>query len=166
MVESDASRAPSTPAEPRAATAQKPIVVNPPSSPEKPVVVARTTPTMKPVNPAPPVAKAPAASTAKKPKPRPAATPANGGNGYVAVLASVPVSSKSRLAALQRFADMQQKYASVLQNKTPDIREANLGARGNYHRLLVGPPGSRAQASALCSQLKSAGHKDCWVTAY
>ncbi len=82
------------------------------------------------------------------------------------MLASVPVSSKSRLAALQRFADMQQKYSSVLQNKTPDIKEANLGERGRYHRLLVGPPGSRAQASALCSQLKSAGHKDCWVTAY
>ena len=99
-----------------------------------------------------------------KPAPRPAA--ATGGNGYVAVLASVPVSSTSRLAALQRFADMQQKYSGVLQNKTPDIREANLGARGTYHRLLIGPPGSRAQASALCSQLKSAGHKDCWVTAY
>jgi cell division septation protein DedD len=82
------------------------------------------------------------------------------------VLASVPVSSKSRLAVLQRFADMQQKYSGVLQNKTPDIREANLGERGKYHRLLVGPPGSRSQASALCGELKSAGHKDCWVTAY
>lgn len=158
---SGANSAPKKP--PPAATAQKPIVVNPPNSPQKPVVIARTTPTTKSVSPAPPVAKPPAASAPKTPAARPAAT---GGNGYVAVLASVPVSSKSRLAALQRFADMQQKYASVLQNKTPDIREANLGARGNYHRLLVGPPGSRAQASALCSQLKSAGHKDCWVTAY
>lgn len=157
------SKAPSAPPKPPAATTQKPIVVKPPSSPQKPVVIARTTPTAKPVNTAPAAAKAPAASTPKKPAPSPAAT---GGNGYVAVLASVPVSSRSRLAALQRFADMQQKYASVLQNKTPDIREANLGTRGNYHRLLVGPPGSRSQASALCSQLKSAGHKDCWVTAY
>jgi hypothetical protein len=157
------SKAPAAPAKQPAATAQKPIVVNPPGSTQKPVVIARTTPTTKPVNPAPPVAKAPAASAPKSPAPPPAAT---GGNGYVAVLASVPVSSKSRLAALQRFADMQQKYSGVLQNKTPSIREANLGARGTYHRLLVGPPGSRAQASALCSQLKSAGHKDCWVTAY
>lgn len=152
------SRAPAASAEPPAATARKPIVVNPPATTKKPVVIARTTPARKPVNTAPPVASAP-----KKPAPRPAAT---GGNGYVAVLASVPVSSTSRLAALQRFADMQQKYSGVLQNKTPDIREANLGARGTYHRLLIGPPGSRAQASALCSQLKSAGHKDCWVTAY
>ena len=166
---SEPSRAPVAPEKPPAATAQKPIVVNPPSSPEKPVVIARTTPANKPVNAAPPAAKAPAlkrpAVSAPK-KPAPPAAAARGGNGYVAVLASVPVSSKSRLAALQRFADMQQKYSSVLQNKTPDIKEANLGERGRYHRLLVGPPGSRAQASALCSQLKSAGHKDCWVTAY
>ncbi len=153
------STAPAASAKPPAATARKPIVVNPPATTKKPVVIARTTPTRKPVNTAPPAASAP-----KKPSPRPAA--ATGGNGYVAVLASVPVSSTSRLAALQRFADMQQKYSGVLQNKTPDIREANLGARGTYHRLLIGPPGSRAQASALCSQLKSAGHKDCWVTAY
>ena len=61
---------------------------------------------------------------------------------------------------------MQQQYGSVLQNRTPDVREANLGQKGIYHRLLVGPPGSRAQASALCGELKAAGYKDCWVTAY
>lgn len=163
---------PKAPMAPLAATAQSPVVVNSPNSAQKPVVIARTTPTNRPVNTAPAAAKAPAApkapapgaSTPKKPAPPP--TTATGSNGYVAVLASVPVSSRSRLAALQRFADMQQKYGSVLQNKTPDIREANLGERGTYHRLLVGPPGSRAQASSLCSQLKSAGHTGCWVTAY
>jgi cell division protein FtsN len=54
----------------------------------------------------------------------------------------------------------------MLQNRTPDVQEANLGAKGTYHRLLVGPPGSRAQASALCNDLKTAGYKDCWVMAY
>jgi hypothetical protein len=54
----------------------------------------------------------------------------------------------------------------VLQNRTPDVQEANLGAKGTYHRLLVGPPGSRGQASALCTELKAAGYKDCWVMAY
>jgi len=145
------------------AAPQKPIVVNPPDSGEKPVTMARTTPTNKPVNAAPRAVKAPVAKTRRSPAP---SSTAAGRNGYVAVLASVPVSSKSRLAVLQRFADMQQKYSGVLQNKTPDIREANLGERGKYHRLLVGPPGSRSQASALCGELKSAGHKDCWVTAY
>lgn len=90
----------------------------------------------------------------------------DGSAGYVAVLASVPRSDGSRMAALAQFANMQQQYGSVLQNKTPDVREANLGAKGSYHRLLVGPPGSREEASALCGELKSAGYKDCWVTAY
>lgn len=60
---------------------------------------------------------------------------------------------------------MQQKYAT-LQNKTPDVQEANLGEKGTYHRLLVGPPGSREQASAVCSDLKTAGYSGCWVMAY
>jgi cell division septation protein DedD len=94
----------------------------------------------------------------------PAARPS--GAGYVAVLSSVPASSSSRMEALKQFADMQQKYGSVLQSKTPDVTEANLGAKGTFHRLVVGPPGSREQASALCGQLKTAGYGGCWVTAY
>jgi hypothetical protein len=84
----------------------------------------------------------------------------------VAVLASVPRSSSSRIDALKRFADMQQKYGGVLTGKTPDVAEANLGTKGSYHRLVVGPPGSREQAGTLCSQLKSQGYSDCWVAAY
>ena len=68
--------------------------------------------------------------------------------------------------ALKRFADMQQKYSSVLSGKTPDVAEANLGAKGNYHRLVVGPPASRQQASMLCTDLKAQGYTDCWVTSY
>ncbi|HPG89207.1 MAG TPA: SPOR domain-containing protein, partial [Hyphomicrobium sp.] len=93
-------------------------------------------------------------------------TAPTGANGYVAVLASVPRSDSSRMTALKRFADMQQKYGSVLNGKTPDVAEANLGAKGAYHRLVVGPPASRQQASTLCSELKAQGYADCWVTAY
>lgn len=88
------------------------------------------------------------------------------GAGYVAVLASVPASGSSRIDALKQFADMQQKYTTILQNKTPDVQEANLGAKGTYHRLLVGPPGSREAASQVCTQLKAEGYSGCWVTAY
>lgn len=94
------------------------------------------------------------------------ATTGNGSNGFVAVLASVPRSNSSRIDALKRFADMQQKYGTVLAGKTPDVAEANLGTKGAYHRLVVGPPGSREQASNVCSQLKSQGYGDCWVTSY
>jgi hypothetical protein len=88
------------------------------------------------------------------------------GAGYVAVLASVPASGSSRIEALKQFADMQQKYTAILQNKTPDVQEADLGEKGTYHRLLVGPPGSRDSASSVCTQLKAQGFSGCWVTAY
>jgi hypothetical protein len=61
---------------------------------------------------------------------------------------------------------MQQKYGEVLSSKTPDVQEANLGAKGVWFRAVVGPPSSREAASGLCSQLKSAGYSGCWVTAY
>ncbi len=101
------------------------------------------------------------------PSAAPAASSGGGGaNGYVVVLASVPASGTSRLDALRKFADMQQQYGPVLASKTPDVRETTLAGKGPYHRLLVGPPGSKAQASELCTQLKAYGYKDCWVTAY
>jgi len=141
--------------------ARKPVVIKPPQS--EPVEVAAVTP---PVVNKPPMPKKSTTPAATKPSAPAPSSGSSGANGYVAVLASVPASGGSRLTALRKFADMQQQYGDVLRNKTPDVREANLGERGVYHRLLVGPPGSRAQASSLCSDLKSAGYTDCWVTAY
>lgn len=86
-------------------------------------------------------------------------------SGFVAVLASIPKSSSSRMDALKRFADMQQKYSSALSGKTPDVLSASL-AKGKYDRLVVGPPGSRSEANSVCSELKSAGYNDCWVASY
>ena len=68
-------------------------------------------------------------------RPTPIAEPApitasGGGAGFVAVLASVPQSATSRIDALKRFADMQQKYGTALAGKTPDVAEANLGSKG------------------------------------
>lgn len=87
------------------------------------------------------------------------------GTGFVAVLASIPHSSSSRIDALKRFADMQQKYSEALAGKTPDIASANL-SKGVYDRLVAGPPGSREEASNVCTQLKAQGYRGCWVTSY
>lgn len=177
-----------------APSAQK-LVVTPPAPPQKPVQIAKasaasdTEPALPdstgsiasaaaaPAAPAKPVVKKVAAA---KPEvvndafstsapvasaPVTAAAP-TGANGYVAVLASVPRSDSSRMTALKKFADMQQKYGSVLTGKTPDVAEANLGDKGAYHRLVVGPPASRQQAATLCTELKAQGYADCWVTAY
>ncbi len=116
-----------------------------------------------PKKPAPPVKKEKVAAVVSSPA---STGPKPTGAGYVAVLASVPASGSSRIDALKQFADMQQKYTSILQNKTPDVQEADLGEKGTYHRLLVGPPGSRDSASSVCTQLKAQGYSGCWVTAY
>lgn len=164
-----------------AVQAPQKLVVTPPAAPQKPVTIAKAaaadaqrvlpeaTGSIEPPVAAAPVKK-PAAKKVAAAEPtiaNDAAPVASGGtSGYVAVLASVPRSTSSRMDALKRFADMQQKYGSVLSGKTPDVAEANLGAKGAYHRLVVGPPASREQASTLCSQLKAQGYADCWVTSY
>ena len=76
----------------------------------------------------------------------PAAT-ASSGAGFVAVLSS----QKSRMDALKIFANMQEKYGDVLASRTPDVQEANLGEKGVWYRLVVGPPGSR-EAAAACAR--------------
>ena len=101
-----------------------------------------------------------AAVTPKLPAPKPASS----GLGYVAVL----FTEKTSMDALKKFADMQQKYTNVLEDKTPDVQEADLSDRGlgTQYRLVVGPPGSKNSASGVCAQLKSAGYSGCWVKEY
>lgn len=102
----------------------------------------------------------------KKTAPAALGAPVTGTSGFVAVLASVPVSGSSRVAAMQQYADLQQKFAGPLANKAPDVVEATTD-KGAYHRLVVGPPASREAATSVCTQLKAAGYtKDCWVTAF
>lgn len=129
-----------------------------------PPVVASEAPSAA-VAPAPPRA----AAEPKRPLPRqaarteaPAATSASTGAGYVAVLSS----RQSHMDALKSFADIQQKYASVLQGRTPDVRQANLGEKGIWYRVVVGPPGSRDAANKVCGQLKSQGYSGCWTMPY
>ena len=117
--------------------------------------------------PAPPPAASspsPAAPVVAKARPAPAPAPpaASTGAGYVAVISS----QKTRMDALKKFADLQQKH-EVLAGKTPDVQEADLSARGlgTMYRLVVGPPGSRQAAAGVCTQLKSAG-QDCWIKEY
>ena len=165
--------------------ASQKLVVTPPPAAQKPVVIAKAAPaapaqatltpdatgSIDPQAAAPPpvkkIKKVAAANAGVAPASAPATNSvATAGSGFVAVLASIPKSGSSRMDALKKFADMQQKYGNVLGGKTPDVADANLGAKGDYHRLVVGPPASREQASTVCSQLKSQGYADCWVTSY
>jgi hypothetical protein len=133
----------------------------PPPAPEPEAYVDETPP----ASVAPPK-KVAAKKVAPSAAPEGSMGPAPTGAGWVAVLASVPVSSSSQMDSLKQFADMQQKYGDVLGTKTPSVQEANLGEKGRYHRLVVGPPASRDSASSICGSLKTAGYTGCWVMQY
>ncbi|MCB1527000.1 MAG: SPOR domain-containing protein [Hyphomicrobiaceae bacterium] len=172
MINSGRAPAPPPAAAPQEVREPQPEASRQVSTPAKPIIISRTEPEAAREEPPPAPAAAPAskpqaAAPRKAPSSAPvAASTATSGLGYVAVLASIPVSATSRMNALTRFADLQQKYSSQLGGKTPEVQQANLGSRGSYHRLIAGPPGSRSQANHLCSELKAAGYPSCWIKSY
>ena len=72
-------------------------------------------------------------------------------------------SQRSADQAQASFESMKRRYKSVLGGFNPDIQRADLGAKGTYYRVRVGPMASREAALRLCEQLKSAGGS-CFVT--
>jgi len=87
------------------------------------------------------------------------ATPGDIGTPFV-----VQVTSRtSQTGALAAFADMQQKYPSLIGEFAPDIQRADLGSKGVWYRLRVGPVNGKSAAADLCSNLKQAGHPGCFV---
>ncbi len=94
--------------------------------------------------------------------PAPAAEPAPAApSKYVVQLGA----KKSQTEALATFADIQQKHPSLLGNYRPTVQKADLGAKGTWYRLRVGPVDNKGTADKLCSQLKSQGLPDCLVMA-
>lgn len=79
------------------------------------------------------------------------------GSGFVVQLSS----QRSPDEARETFKSLQRRYA-VLSGYQPVIQRADLGDRGIYHRLRVGPF-ERGEAIRLCETLKSAGG-DCIVS--
>jgi cell division septation protein DedD len=113
--------------------------------------------------PPPPVAKPkpaakPVVQTAAAP---PQAAAAAAPSKYVVQVGS----KKNQTDALASFADMQQKYPTLLANYRPMVQKADLGAKGTWYRLRIGPIGDKTAANKLCTQLKSQGLPDCLVMA-
>ncbi len=89
------------------------------------------------------------------------ASPAASGGGY-----AVQVSAQRDEKEVQSsFRALQAKYPKLLGGREPMVRRADLGAKGVYYRVMVGPFVSAEQASELCSNLKAAGG-DCIVQKY
>jgi len=103
-------------------------------------------------------AAAPQQLAAVDPKPAPAPAPA-ANTKYVVQVGS----KKSQTDALASFADIQQKYPKLLSNYRPIVQKANLGSKGTWYRLRVGPIDDKSEAYKLCGQLKSQGLPDCLV---
>jgi hypothetical protein len=76
----------------------------------------------------------------------------------MAVGYSVQVSSEhSEAEARAAFRALQAKFPQQLGQRAGLIRRANLGSKGVYYRVFVGPFASAEQASNLCGSLKAAG---------
>ncbi len=67
---------------------------------------------------------------------------------------------RSNDEALAQWSGMQSRLGAVIGDKTFDIEAADLGAKGVYHRLRIGPFSSSDAASAYCATLKQNG-QDC-----
>ena len=92
-----------------------------------------------------------------------AAAPAHKvGGGYIIQVRS----TKTQTEALAYFADLQQRFGDLLGAAQPDIQEADLGAKGKWYRLRIGPPGSGTAAKDLCTKLKASGLDACIVATY
>ena len=78
---------------------------------------------------------------------------------YVVQVASV----KGDQAQAQRRADsVSQTYRSTLGSLAVGVKRADLGAKGVYYRVRIGPFADKAGANDVCQKLKGAG-QDCFV---
>jgi cell division septation protein DedD len=112
-----------------------------------------------------PAAADPAPVAAIPPKPQVAAADAAPAPAKPSQYVVQVGSKQNQTEALATFADMQQKYPTLLAAYRPMVQKADLGAKGVWYRLRIGPIVDKSAASKLCSQLKSQGHPDCLVMA-
>lgn len=70
---------------------------------------------------------------------------------------------RDQTSALETFANLQQRYPSLLNSYRPIIQRADLGAKGVWYRLRIGPLTTRSSATDLCERLKASGVRNCFV---
>ena len=105
---------------------------------------------------------APAATVSTPASTQASATPVATGTAGSEAPAYVQLSSQRSLdAANVTLATIGEKYRGLFNGAEPIIKQVDLGERGIYYRVLV-PANSLADASGVCSSVKSAGG-DCFV---
>lgn len=68
-------------------------------------------------------------------------------------------SQRNEADAAAAFRALQAKFPGELGGREPIIHRTDLGAKGIYYRVLVGPFASVEEAEGMCSNLKAAGGK-------
>ena len=165
---------PQTPAQP-AATAQQAdptTVASITPAQQQPAPAAAPQPQAATPAPAPQVTAAVTPSPTPLPQPKPAvpakpapgaAAPANAAAPEGSIFVVQVASRRSQAMALAAYADLQQKYTRLLGNYQPMIQSADLGNKGTWYRLRLGPMSKKAEATSLCRSLKKAGLRSCLV---
>jgi type VI secretion system protein VasI len=100
-------------------------------------------------------------------EPRNAATDSSTGPSAASVGATYVIqvgSKRTQEEVLAAFADMQRHYLSLLSGYRPMVQKADLGTRGIWYRMRIGPISDQDTAKRLCAQLMSRGLRDCLVT--
>ena len=64
--------------------------------------------------------------------------------------------------ALTAFGKLQRRYPHLLGGYLPNIQKVDLGSRGIWYRVRIGPLGQRTAAVGFCDELKAAG-ADCLI---
>jgi cell division septation protein DedD len=160
IAEANAPAAAASPAKPLSAAAKPakpPAMETRPTIDEPPADVA--TPAPAPAAPAAAdAAAAPDQATVASAEPAAAPPAPAAGGGFF-----VQLSSEGSMADAQStYGRAQQKFPAVLGKLDPQIQQADLGAKGVFYRVRVGPWGSRKEAVDLCESLKAAGG-NCFV---
>lgn len=109
---------------------------------------------------------APATVSVKPNNVRPASTAASTSSGAATSGTHVVQvgAFRSNDEAMAQWSRMQTKLGDFLAGKGPDVEVADLGDRGVYHRLRIGPFSSADDAKTYCAGLKERG-QDCLIKA-
>lgn len=137
----------------------------PASAQMAPNPAAKTPATKQPTKPPTEIAAAPAPPPAPAvqmpaPSPAPAVTAAAGGN-ILLQIGSYPNEALAKAA----WNSFMAKHAATLQGYGPDVKGFDLGAKGTWYRLRVGPFADKATAKATCDKLKAEGAPACILAA-
>ncbi|SRR5579885_982918 len=167
--EEEADNAPS---EPAATTDEEtPPAVMPAPTPAPARTTAPPAQQTASVTPQPAAAKPAAPASADVASAKPAAAPAPANPAPVAASAPAPGAEvaagpgfalqigayKSQADADSAWAAYKAKHAAIVGSYSSSTVKADLGAKGTWYRLRIGPIPSRADATALCEKLKADG---------